>query len=338
MKTFKTWALRTFAALACSLAGSAMAQTTLLLSHIFPPQHPLVTQVLVPWAKDVDAKTSGRVKIDFAASSLAPPPGQLEMVQKGIADIGLQFAGVVPNRLHFELLTELPGTAGTAAQMTRALWSTYEQHFSKSNEYKGVQLVALLTFPQQDFFCLKACPATLEEMKSLKILTTPSTSSRQYGALTSGVVAVPAVRYFEPVSKGVVDAYAGTTALDAVSLNLVPHTKGILRFKDLGTAGSFAMVVNPGKWNKISAADRSAIMALGGTAFAARMGALDEAVAGAYKRIEESGVKVQEASPQLNADLKKAYAFLEEDWVKEASRRGIDGAAALRHYREQVRK
>lgn len=338
MRTLSKWMAGAVAALALSGAGPALAQTTLLFSHIFPAQHPIVTQVLTPWSKDVERVTSGRVKVDFAPSSLAPPPGQLDMVQKGIADVGLQFAGVVPNRMHFELLTELPGSAGTAAQMSRALWSTYEQYFSKSNEYRGLHLLGLITFPQQDFFCLKTCPATIAEMKSMKILTTPSTSSRQFGAVTSGIVAVPAVRYFEPVSKGVVDAYAGTTVLDAVSLNLLPHTKSVLKFRDLGTAGSFALIVNPAKWNQISAADRAAIMGVSGSTLAGRMAALDEAVAAAGRRMAEEGVKVQEASPQLNADLKKAYAFLEDEWVKEAGKRGVDGAAALRHYREQVRK
>ena len=36
---------------------------------------------------------------------------------------------------------------------------------------------------------------------------TPGTAARAYGSVTSGVVAGPAVRYFELVSKGMVDAY-----------------------------------------------------------------------------------------------------------------------------------
>lgn len=334
----KSLSVMSLAAALIGAAGAAQAQTKLLLSHIFPAQHPLVTQVLTPWATDVERVTQGRVKVEFAPSSLAPPPGQLDMVQKGIADVGLQFAGVVPNRLHFELLTEIPGPSGTAAQMSRALWSTYETHFSKSGEYKGLQLHALFAFPPQDFFCMKACPTSVAELKSMKILTTPSTSARQYGAVTSGVVAVPAIRYFEPVSKGVVDAYAATTAMEAVGLNLAPHTKAILRFKNLSTAGPFAMVINPAKWKEISGEDQKAISALGGMAFASRLKALDDALAGALARLESQGIKPVQASDAFNAELAKAFDFLDDDWIKEASKRGIDGKAALKHYREQVVK
>lgn len=324
------------AMLAC--AGTASAQTRLLLSHFFPAQHPLVTQVITPWAADVERVTQGRVKVELAPSSLAPPPGQLDMVQKGIADVGLQFAGVVPNRLHFELLTEIPGPSGTAVQMSRALWSTYEAFFNKSSQYKGLHLHALFSFPPQDFFCMKACPTSVADMKSMKILTTPSTSARQYGAVTSGVVAVPAIRYFEPVSKGVVDAFAATTAMEVMGLNLAPHTKAILRFKDLSTAGPFAFVINPAKWKEIGIEDQKAIQALGGAAFTARMKALDDALSGALAKLDALGIKPVQASAAFNAELAKAYDFLDDEWVKEAGKRGIDGAAALRHYREQVRK
>ena len=168
--------------------------------------------------------------------------------------------------------------------------------------------------------------------------TTPSTPARQFGLLTSGVVAVPAIRYFEPVSKGVVDLYAGTTAMEAVSLNLAQHTKAILRLKELGTAGPFAVVVNPAKWNQISPADRAAVQALGGASFADRLKALDEALAAAQKRLAEMGIRTQDASPQFNEDLRKAFDSLDDEWVKEAGKRGIDGVAALKHYREQVRR
>ncbi len=320
------------------IATASSAETKLLLSHIFPSTHPLVTGVLTPWAKDIETATQGRVKIEFAPSSLAPPPGQLDMVQKGIADIGIQFTGIVPNRLHFEMITELPGPTATAEQLTRALWSTHEAYFAKSREYKDLQVLAVFSFPQQDFFCMKACPATLADFKSMKILTTPSTSSKQFGALTSGIVAVPAVRYFEPVSKGTVDAYAGTTAMEVVSLNLAPSTKAILRLKDQRTSGSFVVTVNPASWKKLSAEDQKAIMSQSGAAFAKRMAALDAAIAGAYKKLEDDGIKLQMASAALDADLKKAFDPLDDEWVKESSKRGIDGEAALKHFRTEVVK
>ncbi|MGE0315406.1 MAG: hypothetical protein AB7P21_27640 [Lautropia sp.] len=317
-------------------ATAASAQTKLLLSTFFPPGHPIVAKVLVPWAKDVETSTAGRVKIEFASSSLAPPPGQLDMVQKGIADVALQYTGVVPKRLQPEMLTELPGPGASSVQMSKALWATHERYFQKDARYKGVKLMSLFAFPNQGFYCLKECFTTIDEFHSAKIATTPGTAARQWGALTSGIVAGPAVRYFEVVSKGIVDAYAAVTPIEVSSFNLAPSTKGVLRFKNLETAGSFAFVLNQRKWDGLGDADKAAIARLGGAAFADRLAALDEASAASVKQMKEAGFKFSDASDALNAELRKRFAFLEKEWIKDAKTRGIDGTAAVKFYREQL--
>ena len=317
--------------------GIALAQTKLLLSTFFPATHPIYADVMVPWAKNVETATQGRVKIEFSTSSLAPPPGQLDMVQKGIADVTLQFAGVVPNRLQLELLTELPGPVSDSARMSQALWRTQERYFRSGDQYKGLHLLALVAFPPQELFCVKEIYASVEQLRGAKIATTPGTAARQYGAITNGVVAGPAVRFFETVSKGIVDAYAGVTPIDVISFNLAPSTRCAMRFADLRTAGSFALVMSDRKWKEISESDRAAIDAVSGAAFAARMSAMDRANAASMQKLAESGVEFVDAGPALTAELRKTWSFLEEEWIREAGKRGVDGAAALKYYREQVR-
>lgn len=333
----RSWIRGALAAIALAAAASAQAETKLLLSTFFPSTHPIYARVLVPWAKDVEAGTQGRVKVEFAASSLAPPPGQLDMVQRGIADVALQFTGVVPNRLQPELLTELPGPVASSVQMSQALWTTHERYFAKdAARYKGLHLLALVVFPPQEFFCVKECPSGIEQIRSSKIATTPGTAARQFGALTSGVVAGPAVRYFEVVSKGIVDAYVGVTPIDAISFNLAPSTTGMLRLKDLGTAGSFSLVMNAGKWSALGAADRAAIDKLSGAAFGARMAVLDETNVAAAKKLADGGMKTHDAGAAMVGGLSSAFAFLDDDWKREVNRRGIDAAAALAFYRSQL--
>lgn len=320
-----------------SLFAGAHAQHKLLLSTFFPSTHPIYAEVMVPWARGVEAATQGRVKVEFSPSSLAPPPGQLDMVQKGIADITLQFTGVVPNRLQLELVTELPGPVADSARMSQALWSTHERFFRKAGEYKGLHLLALVAFPPQELFCAKEPYTTLEQLRSAKIATTPGTAAHQYGAVTTGVVAGPAVRFFETVSKGIVDAYAGVTPIDVMSFNLAPSTRCAIRFPDLRTAGSFALVAGERKWKEIAEGDRAAIDAISGKAFAERMAVMDRANAAATQKLLDAGVKFHDASAQFTAELKKAWSFLDEEWIREAGKRGIDGATALEYYRAQVR-
>lgn len=334
----KHWIRGALTVAALAGAGSAMAETKLLFSTFFPQTHPIIAKVMVPWMKDVEAATNGRVKVEMASASLAPPPGQMDMVQKGVADIALQYTGVVPKRLQPELMTELPGTTGSSAAMSRALWETHQKYFAKDDRYKGTELLSLFVFPTQHFFCMKECFTTIEQFRSAKIATTPGTAARQYGALTSGIVAGPAVRYFEVVSKGIVDGYGAITAPDIYSFNLAPSTAGMLQLKELGTAGSFALLMNEGKWKSLPAADREAIAKLSGAAFTARMAEMDKADEEALKKMAAGGIKISEVNPKLLAELRKAYAFLDEEWIKDASARGIDAKAALQFYRDQLRK
>ena len=44
-------------------ASVAQAQTTLRFSNWLPPAHYIVTEMLQPWAKEVETVTEGRVKI-----------------------------------------------------------------------------------------------------------------------------------------------------------------------------------------------------------------------------------------------------------------------------------
>lgn len=335
----KKWIPAATAAAFALAAGSALAETKLLFSTFFPPQHPLVKQVLLPWVASVQQATGGSVVVEFSPSSLAPPPGQLDMVSKGIADVTVQFAGVVPNRLTSLLITEVPGPVSTSEAMSVALWRTQEKFFDKADEHKGVKLLSVFALPPQGFFGTRDEPvATIEQLKAAKIATTPGTSARAYGAVTSGVVAGPAVRYFELVSKGMVDAYVSVTPLDVTGFNLARYTRTGMNLPGLGTAGSFSLVMSEAKWKKLSSAEQAAVAKVSGEAFARSMAAMDGANKAAIKSMQEQGVKFMDAPAALVQDLGKAFAFLEKEWIAEVGKRGVDGAAAAAFYRAEQKR
>jgi len=334
--------MKTIAWLVAGLLGAgwvpaAGAQTKLLLSTFFPQSHPLYSQVLQPWAQEVEKTTNGALKIEFSPNSLAPPPGQLDLVAKGIADLSIQYAGVVPNRLQLLLMTEVPGAGtSTAEAMSVALWRTQRKYFQPGDEHKGLKLLSLVVFPLQDFYGVKEPPlTTLEAFKSAKIAMTPGMHARKWGAVTTGVVAGPAFKYFELVSKGTVDAYAAATPIDVFSFNLAQYTKYVMHFPELGTAGAFSVVLNEGKWKSLSPQQQETLTRLSGEAFARRSAVLDRVSELNVKKLREQGVSYLDAPANLNADLKKAFGFIADEWVAEAGKRGVDGKAALDYYRKE---
>jgi TRAP-type C4-dicarboxylate transport system substrate-binding protein len=220
--------------------------------------------------------------------------------------------------------------------MSVALWRTHLRHLEKANEHKGLKLLSLVVFPAQGFYGTHEQPiTTLEQLKSAKIATTPGTAARAYGSVSSGVVAGPAVRYFELVSKGMVDAYVSVTPLDVTGFNLGRYTKTATRLEGLGTAGSFSLILNEGKWRALKPDQQAALSKVSGEAFARRMAAMDEANKASIKALQDQGVKFVDAPAAFVKELKTAFAFLEKEWIDEVGKRGVDGPAALKLYREE---
>ncbi len=315
----------------------ASAETKLLLSTFFPTAHPLYAEILVPWAEAVKTETDGRVTVEFAPSSLAPPPGQLDMVESGVADIAVQYSSVVPNRLAPLMISEVPGPESTAENRSVALWRTFEDKLDGLQTLRRLKILSAFVFPDQWFFNVNDEPIeTMEQLKSAQVATTPGNTATAYGAITSGVVAVPAFRYFELVSKGMVDAYTTITPLDVPSFNLENYTKSGYSMGDLSTAGSFVLVMNSAKWDQLSPEDQAIVEELSGEAFARRLSALDDRVKAVTQKFEEGGIVLSTLPEAMATGMKDAFAFIEEQWIEAANAAGIDAAETLESYRKHL--
>src|SRR5262245_66268496 len=67
------------------------------------------TGVMVPWAKMVEEKSGGRLKITlYPGSTLGKAADHYDMVKDGIADIGFTTPGYTPGRFPLISVTELP--------------------------------------------------------------------------------------------------------------------------------------------------------------------------------------------------------------------------------------
>jgi TRAP-type C4-dicarboxylate transport system substrate-binding protein len=324
------------ASVAAAFAAPANAQTKVLFNTFAPPTHMMNQRVFPVWIKNVEAATQGRVKIETAPSSLAPPPGQLDLVLKGGADMAWQFSGVVPNRLAMNQITQVPSPTASAEIMSRAIWRTHQKHFGPAGEYKGLKLLALFTFPANHFYSLRDQVTSVDQIRQMKVLTVPGSDAKAWGNLTSGVVTSPVVRYFELVSKGTVDAYTSMPIADILSLNLSKNTRYIIDLKEMKNAATFALFMNERKWNEIGPADQAAIESVSGETFTGLMKAVDAVTVEVIRTVTAEGLRVVVAPDAVIEAVKKAYASVEDEWIAEAKKRGVDGRGALEFYRSQV--
>ncbi|MBL8378778.1 MAG: TRAP transporter substrate-binding protein DctP [Burkholderiales bacterium] len=326
------------AAVAAAAIPSASAQTTLLFNRYVPPTHVISTSIVGAWAQEVEKVTEGRVKFNYPADSLSPPPGQWELVTQGLADGAFIQTAFAVKRLPLTQLADLPFAAWSVEATAVALWRTHERFFSKADEHKGVAFMGYFSAPGGNMFSLTDKPITaVGDLKNLKMWSLPNLPAQLLGKLGASVVPGPATRIHEVVSKGVVDAHASLGFHTILAFNAMPYTKSATEIPGRMNASSFSVFLNLDKWNAISQKDRAAILSVSGEKLARQSRAWDLVEEDSRKKFIDSGKRVQQASPEFMAALQKAWAFAEEEWIAEAGKKGVDGKAALAYFREQAK-
>ncbi len=79
-------------------AGHAAAQTTLTLSSWVPPSHTLTT-TQAEWCAMLEQKVPGKVKCNVLPRAVSAPPGTLDAVRNGLADISFTVHGYTPGSI-----------------------------------------------------------------------------------------------------------------------------------------------------------------------------------------------------------------------------------------------
>lgn len=126
------------ALLALAFAAGANAQeVTLRLSNWLPPSHPVVKDIMVPWAEQVKEATEGRVAVQILDAPLGPPPAHFDLVASGAADLGFSAHSYTPGRFALTEIAELPFLTPSSEANSVALWNVWSQMLADKGEHGG---------------------------------------------------------------------------------------------------------------------------------------------------------------------------------------------------------
>lgn len=331
MKMFKAGLLS-----ALMLATPATADTTIVFNNFLSPNDKLWLDVMKPWIDDIERVTEGRVKFAVPSSSLAPPPEILNSVQQGVADGAFQMVGFL-RESHPELqLSLLPMSYFGNEETSVALWRTWETHFKGRNDLKDVELLGLVTTPPGSFLNMKKEPfQSLADLKGVKMWSLPGLASDTLAATGAVVSPGPAVRMYEVISGGVVDAFCCINFESLEVFNVIQYVGAATEVPGHLFAPAFAVFVRNDVMDSISPEDQARIREVSGEALARRGSFGDPVEAEARQRAIDKGVPIVPASDAFVAELEQAFEPVRAAWFKAVEPLGIDGAAALAFYLEQ---
>jgi TRAP-type C4-dicarboxylate transport system substrate-binding protein len=328
------------AALVAPFASSASRADTTVLFNVFTPlASPTFTKVLGPWHQEIEKVTQGRVKINRPPQSLAPPPEQLNMVRAGVADGAFMFNAFLQKSHPLLQLAFLPGTMTSGKADAVALWRTYQNFFKDKNAYDGVVLLGFFASPPGHIYNIDKTPIqSLDFFKGKKVWSLPGVTAQAMGRTGATVVPGPAVRMYEIISKGVVDAFCCIEYGDLNAFKVLQYVGAVTEVEGAVFSPKFSVFMSNAKWQQISPADQAAIMKISGEALARLSSGIDDLNAELKKKYLAGGGTVVTATPAFNAALKKAWQPLHDDWMTQAKKLGVDGEAALAFYLAEAKK
>lgn len=323
------------------LAGFALtahADLTLTVSSWLPPSHTL-SQTQAKWCDDVAKATSNRVKCNILPKAVVPPPRTFDAVRDGLADVAYNVHGYTPGRYLLTQMAELPFGGDNPVATSVAYQRIHEKYLAKVDEHRGLKVLAVFTHGPGMVFNTKRPINSIADMQGLKFRVGGGMVNEVGKALGANVTLKPAPASYELISSGVMDGlFFPAESIESFKLEkLIRHRTD---FPGGLYNTSFAFVMNPATWNKISKADQAVIEKLSGEAAARSFGLGWDRVDRRGKAfMQANGVQSIMASKAFVAEVGSKTSALEKKWIAAAKAKGLKNAEqVLKEYRAEVAK
>ena len=326
--TRKTFLGALAGAAAVTAAPMVLAQQTVTLRfHQFlPPQAPVPTQAIKPWAQQVERASGGRIKVQqFDAMQLGGrPPELFDQAKDGVVDVIWTVLGYTPGRFPKAEVFELPFLVGEAEAGSRAYWEYVQTH--AADEFKDVKLIAA-HIHGPGLIHSKTPVTKLEDLRGMKVRGGSRIINimlEQLGAVPVGMP-VPAVG--EALSKGVIDA---TTipweVVPSVKVQQIVHNHTTFTGPKGLYTQTFCVAMNKARYDKLSPELKKVIDANSGAATAALFGrAMDEGDKTGMAAAQKAGNNIITLNAAETQRWQRAASGVRAAWYAELKGKGIDG-------------
>lgn len=331
------------AGFALSLMGAACAvaqEVTLTLHHFLGPKSPAHAQFLEPWAKEIEAQSNGRIKIELFPSMAmgGKPPELFGQVRDGVADIVWTLPGYTPGQFPRSEVFELPGIhRGNALATDLAIQDVYPM---VAEDFKDVKVLLLFVHAGNAIHTVDKAIHSPADLKGLKLRTPSRTGAWVIESWGAEPVGMPLPSLPEALSKKAVDgALIPFEVVPAIKLQEM--TKYSIEGADGSRFGTslFLLAMNKERYEGLPEDLKKIIDNNSGAALAGKAGELWNSFEAPGKKMRsEAGGEVIE----LTAEEKAAFDQLNEQvvnrWIDEATKNGLDGKGLVQAAKDAVAK
>ena len=325
-------------ALVAAPPGPAAAQDKpieLKFSSWVGPAHGHHTGVMVPWAKMLEEKSGGRLKVTiYPGGTLGKPADHYDLVVNGIADLAFTTPGYTPGRFPLISATELPLLFKTSKGGSQAVWSLFDKYFK--NEFKDVKMLWIWVHPPGHFHLAKKPVRKLEDLAGLKIRAATPMLTNMVKTLGAIPVSIPAPDTYTALERGTVDG----TIFPWEAISSFKIAEVLKHHADVGLyVAPLFTFMNRKKYESLPPDLRKVIDELSG-AWGAEFngGVWDKNEFVGIEAIKKAGGTIYTVPPEERQRWAARLKPLEEDWVKSMEAKGLPGRQLLTDLREAIKR
>ncbi|GAA0285260.1 TRAP transporter substrate-binding protein [Rhodovulum strictum] len=323
-------------------SGAAWAQDyTFKLHHFLGANSPTQTETLEPWARAVEERSGGRVRIEiYPAMTLGGrPPELINQVRDGVVDLVWTANGYTPGLFPRTEVIELPFVyLNDPGAANLALHEMFETDLKP--DFPGVEVMFLHVHAGHAIVMRDAGIRSPADFAGRKMRIPTRTGAWVLEALGAVPVAMPVPDLPQAMSKGVVEG--ALIPFEIVpALKLQEQAGQYVELADrtrLGTL-SFQMSMNKARWNSLPPEIQQAFRDASGPEWLAELGRI-------WRGTEDAGIAMAEAAGRTHVTLgdEETAAFraalepVVDRWIADVAARGIDGATLVERARDLIAK
>ncbi len=300
-------------------AKPAEAQIKLTYANI-PPSTAFPCIQMERWAKEVEKRTNGKVKIQtFPGSTLLPAKMNYDGVVQGQADIGNPTMGYTPGKFPASEAFDLPLGFTSSKAGSLALYEYLEKY--KPKEFEQTKLLTAFVAAPANIMSSKPV-RSLKDLKGLE-LRVAGTASDVVKNIGGTPIAMPMPDTAEALQKGVVKGLVSSMEVlkDFNFAAYCPYATEVNLF-----LVSFTVVMNKDKWNSLPPDVKKVLDDLGREHALWTGTYMDDHV---KEALDWSKQKYKHQLFQLSAsdknEVQKLVKPIVDDYVKRVNGRGLAG-------------
>jgi len=301
------------------------ATTQLTYSVFFPASHGQAKEGEA-WAREIEKRTNGQVKINVLAGGALTPADQcFDGTLKGISDIGMSCFAYTRGRFPIMEVLDLPMGYPNGRVATHVANDFFKKFMPK--ELEGVKLLYIHAHGP-GLLHTKQPITTLEQLKGMKIRST-GLSAKVTEALGAVPVAMPQGQTYEALQKGVVEGtFAPIETLKGWKQADV--IKSTTDCSGIGYTTAMFVVMNLKKWNSLPTDVRKVMEEVSAQWIDIHGKVWDRLDREGRDYTLGLGNKIVPLSAEENARWKKAVRPILDDYIKDVSAKGLPADKAVK--------